>query len=87
MCKTNNEFYSDSRQCSVCRIEKGGNGDIDHQSEQLPFEYVPRCFGYVEIRAVWRQEEKKQPTALPYRFEFCDKSTAVNAGVAHLSIL
>lgn len=83
MCQTNNEFYSDSRQCSVCSIEKVIYGDIDHQSEPFHFEYVPWCFGYVEMRTVGGRK-KKQPTILSYRFEFFDKFTTVNEGVAHL---
>lgn len=81
MIKIDNEFIPDHCQCSVCSIEQGVSGDIVRWSEPFTFEYAPQRFCYVEMRAVWRQEEKGQSTFLPYRSEFSDEFPAVNAGV------
>lgn len=81
MSKVDNEFIPDCRQCSVCSIEQGVRGCIVPRSKPFTFEYAPQRLGYVEMRAVWRQEEKEQSTFLPYRPEFCDELPSMNTGV------
>lgn len=81
MSKIDNEFIPDCRQCSVRSIEQGVRGYIVRRSEPFTFEYTPQRLGYVEMWAVWRQEEQEQSTLLPYRSEFCDELPSVNAGV------
>lgn len=81
MSKINNEFLSDCRQSSISSIEERVSGDIVRRSEPFTFEYAPQCFGNVEMWAVWWQEEKEQSPILPYRSEFGDEFTAVDAGV------
>lgn len=81
MGKIDNEFISDSRQCSVCSIEQGVCGYIVRRFEPFAFEYTPQRFGDVEMWAVWRQKEKEQSAFLPYRPELSNEFSTMNTGI------
>lgn len=81
MCKINTQFNSYRRQCPIGSIEQGIRRNIVCRTEPFPFKYSPERLGDVQMWAVMWQEEKIQPSLLPYWPEFFNHLVAVNFGI------
>ena len=67
MCKIDMKFRSNCRQSSVGDIKQGICGHIVRRAEPFAFKNAPQCFRNVQMRGVWGQEEKEQPSLFPNR--------------------
>ena len=65
MCKIDIKFSSECRQSPVRSIQQGFCGHIVRRPEPFAFEYAPQCFRNVQMRGIWRQEEKEQSSFFP----------------------
>ena len=61
------KFSSDCRQSSVRGIQQGFCGYIVRRPEPFTLEYAPQSFRNVQMRGIWGQEEKEQPSLSPHR--------------------
>lgn len=81
MCKINTQFSSYRRQCPIGSIEQGIRRSIVCRTEPFSLKYSPERLGDVQVWAVRWQEEKIQPSLLPYRSEFFHHLVGVNLGI------
>lgn len=75
------KFRTNCRQGSTRSIKQEISGDIIHQSDPLVFEYAPKSFCDVQMRRIWRQEEKKQSPCFPNRPELFHEFEPVLFGI------
>lgn len=66
MCKIDIEFSSDSRQCPIGSIEQCVCGAVILNPEPFSLKDTPQGFRYIELRTIWRQKEKEEPSLFPY---------------------
>jgi len=71
------QFFSYSCQYSVRSVKQGISGHIVHRSKPFTFEYSPKDFCDIQIRRIWWQEEKKQPSFFQNRSKFPYEFTSV----------
>ncbi len=81
MGKIDFEFRSKSRQCAVGCIQQGICGEIIRRSEPFALEDTPKCFGEIEVWAIWREKKEEQSPFLPYRTKLPHESASVDAGI------
>ena len=65
MCKIDIKFSPERCQSSVGSIQQGFCVHIVRRPKPFAFEYAPQCFRNVQMRGVWGQEEKEQPSLFP----------------------
>ncbi len=75
------KFFSQSCQCSVGGIQQGISRHIVRRSDPFSFEYAPKGLCNIQMRRIWRQEEKKQPSFFPYGSEFPYEFTSMYSGI------
>lgn len=75
------KLFSQSSQSSVGSIQQGIIGHITRRSEPFSFEYAPKGLCNIQMRRIWRLEEKKQPSFFPYRSEFPYEFTSMYFGI------
>ena len=77
----NVQTFPDVRQWPVGGIEKHVCTFIVLWPYPLPFQYSPERFGNVQMRGVWRKEENKEASLLPYWPEFLNPSVSVYGSI------
>lgn len=75
------KFRTNRRQGSTRSVKQKISGDIIRRSYPLAFEYAPKSFRDVQMRRIWRQEEKKQSPCFPNRPELFHEFEPVHLGI------
>ena len=64
--EVNHQSVSHCRQRPIGGIKERVCGKIISRLKPFALEHTPKDFGYVKLRGIWREEEKMQPSSLPY---------------------
>lgn len=75
------KFRTNRRQGSTRSVKQVISGDIIRRSDLLAFEYAQKSFRDVQMRRIWRQEEKKQSPCFPNRPELFHKFEPMHFGI------
>ena len=64
--EVNHQFVSHGSQSPIGSVKERVSGKIISRLKPFPLEHPPKNLGDVKLRRIWRQEEKMQPSLLPY---------------------